>query len=67
MILLIGLVCIASYDVIYTLRTSRDPTIDKNGAITIKNPVYRESNRSGKFKFKLEFSPKKNFKKIKLL
>lgn len=54
MVLSIGLVSIALYDVIYTLRTSGDPTttsiadVAVTSGTTINNPGYRESNRTGK-------------------
>lgn len=50
MVLTFGLVSIALYDVIYTLRTSGDPTTsiaDSASATTINNPGYRESDRTG--------------------
>lgn len=55
MVLTIGLVSIALYDVIYTLRTSADPTtsivdLTNTSATTINNPGYRESTRTGKWK-----------------
>lgn len=60
--LAIGLVVLALYDVLFTLRVSGDPTlsvIDLTGAsaTTINNPGFRDGRGNGKY---LNFSLKKH-------